>query len=166
MSEDGEPQGEENLPAVGVMADLSDGVRGRLASLGRFEVRPEGDYLTVQGEACHMLVVVISGTLSVTVHAHGNSVHRADLGAGQTIGEMSVIDPMPASATVRVSDGDARLWVIDGKVFDEFTAADPSAGFEIMKALAKQLCFRLRRDSDTMLRQADTMRSRYLDNDY
>lgn len=154
------------IPDTGVMADLDEEIRGRLAAAGRFVTMAEAEYLTVQGKAHHMLAVIISGKLAVSVHAHGDTVQLATLAAGQTVGEMSVIDPRPASATVRVVDGEARLWTIDGPDFDAFTASDAAAGYAVMKVLGKQLCFRLRRDSETMLRRADEMRSSYLDNDY
>ena len=48
----------------------------------------------------------------------------------------------------------------------EFVEADKAAGLAIIRTLARELCQRLRHDSETMLRRADEMRSKFLDMDY
>ena len=79
---------------------------------------------------------------------------------------MSLIDPLVASSTARVTEGSARLWTIEHEAFDLFVEADPKAGRELFKALGKVLCRRVRMDSELMLRKAEELRSHFLDIDY
>ncbi|MEM7387445.1 MAG: cyclic nucleotide-binding domain-containing protein [Verrucomicrobiota bacterium] len=156
-----------DLPPIGMMADLPDDVRVRLAAEGEFVTRSRGAYLTLQGRPHHAMSFILSGKVAVSAHANEQTVNLAVLSRGDVVGEMSIVDPRLASASVRVvSDEPAELWVIDGEAFNKVVEADPAAGFVIMKALGKVLCDRLRKDSERMLRRAAEMRDRYLDMDY
>lgn len=160
------PKSGDLLPPLGLLAELEVEVRHQLAAQGRFETMPPGTYLIRQDEQHHALSVIISGTLIVSCHAHGDYVELAKLGPGHTVGEMSLLDPQKSSADVRVVDHDARLWTIDGKDFLNFVDSDPIVGYAIMKILAKEMCRRLRQNSDHMLHQADELRTHFLDIDY
>ncbi len=155
-----------DLPATGVLADVTAEARERLAASGRFVEKRLGDYLTVQGQAHRELALILSGRVAVSAHAHGDRVDLAVLGAGDVVGEMGIIDPRPASATARVAAGPARVWLIDGDSFDRFVAADPASGFALMRALARVLCRRVRSDSEHMLRKASELKAHFLDMDY
>jgi CRP-like cAMP-binding protein len=154
------------LPAIGLIANLPEAIRVHLGTAGRFATLPVGAYLATQGQPHHELTVVLSGKLSVSVHAHGDTVQLATLGPGETVGEMNIIDPHPASADVVVVGEPARVWMIAEKDFDAFVERDPAAAFVIMKLLARELCYRLRKNSETMLRQIETTRAHFVDLDY
>jgi len=154
------------LPAEGIFADLTDEVRGRLSAAGRFVNEKPGTYLAVQGQKHQSMAVILTGKVAITAHAHGDTVSLATLSKGQSVGEMSVLDPRPASANVRVVEEPATLWIIDGDDFDRFIETDKDAGLAVLRTLARELCQRLRHDSETMLRRADENRSKFLDMDY
>lgn len=153
-------------PTVGIFSELDESVQARLSAAGRFESVGEGSYLIVQGREQRTLILIVSGRLRVTCAAHGDTVTLAELDAGEIVGEMSVIDPKPASASVKVIDGPAALWLIDGDDFDRFVEEDVAAGYAVMKSLAKKLCYRLRYDAEHMLQREDTLRAHFLDMDY
>lgn len=111
-------------------------------------------------------MVVLSGKLRVTFHGHGDTVVLAELGPGDTVGEMSLIDPRPASANVRVEEGGAELWEIADADFERFVESDCAAGYAVMKMLARELCRRLRKDAEHMLHREDEIRTRFRDMDY
>lgn len=154
------------LPEVGIFKGLDPGVLRKLTAAGQFEVQPEKRYLAIQGEPNNVLAVIVSGKVSITAHARGESVKLAELGAGQTIGEMSILDPKAASANARVVDGPAGLWRIDSDAFEEFVNSDREAGIAVIRALARAVCHRLRVGSETMLRAAEMDRSGFFDRDY
>jgi CRP-like cAMP-binding protein len=156
----------DKLPDKGLLAEIDPEIRDRLAKVGRFETMRPGTRVTTQGETHHALSILISGKLSVTCHAHGDLIKLATLEAGQSVGEMGVIDPQKASADVTVIERPARLWTIDGDAFDQFLEDDPRSGLAIMKVLASVLCDRIRHDSETMLRRAETIRDSFFDMDY
>ena len=152
MQEESQPQ--EILPPNGVLADLDETIRRRLTAAGNFVTLPEGKYLAIQGEMPKTLSFIMSGSVSVKSHAHGDTVELAKLGPGESIGEMATIDPRPASANVRTNE-ETRLWQISPQAFDAFLESDTSAGYKVMRALAKVLCGRIRRDTERSLREAD-----------
>ena len=154
------------LPPIGFLADLDSGALARLACAGLFVTRPRGALLAVQGRPHHAMALVLSGQVSVSVHAHGDRVELATLKRGDVVGEMSIIDPRVASATARVTDESAHLWIIERDAFDEFIQHEPHNGLTLLKALGKVLCKRVRCDSELMLRKAEEMRSHFLDMDY
>jgi CRP-like cAMP-binding protein len=155
----------EILPPLGVMAHLDETIRSSLSSAGEFITLPEGKYLAIQGKQPKMLFFILSGSVSVKSHAHGDTVDLARLGAGESIGEMATIDPRPASANVRTNE-ETRVWQISTKDFDDFLESDPAAGYAIMKGLARVLCGRIRRDTERSLRDAGQRHSDSFSADY
>ena len=156
----------DELPTLGILAELDPKLRRLLASHGRFETLDPGTYLIKQNDDHHALSVIIQGNLLVSCHAHGDYVDLATLGPGHTVGEMSVIDPQKSSADVKVGEYPVRLWTIEGGEFNDMIDSDLEIGAAIMKILAKEMCRRLRQNSDHMLNQADTLRTHFLDIDY
>ena len=157
---------DEILPPIGFVADLEPGVRARLTAVGQFTERPVGAFLAIQGRAHNVMSLILSGRVSIGVQAHGDRVELGLLKSGDVVGEMSLIDPLVASSTARVTEGPARFWTIEYQAFDAFVEADPKAGRDLFKALGKALCHRVRMDSELMLRKAEELRSHFLDIDY
>jgi CRP-like cAMP-binding protein len=153
------------LPAIGMLAELSEDLRVLLTAAGEVRDLPRGAYLVAQGDSNHELSVILSGRILVSVHAHGDTVKLAELLPGETVGEMNVIDPGKASADVVVAEP-ARVWTVSQAAFDELVERDLKAGFALMKMLARELCRRLRHNSEAMLRQAEKTRTRFEDMDY
>ena len=159
-------EAQPELPAIGFLADLEDEARRRFAGSGTFVTRPIDAILSLQGRQHHAMALILSGRVSINVHAHGDRIQLAVLERGDVVGEMSVIDPRVSSSTARVVSGPANLWIIERAAFDEFISMDKESGLILLKALGKVLCRRVRKDSDMMLRKAEEMRAHFLDIDY
>lgn len=159
-------QTEESLPAIGFAAELEPEVRNRFSAAGSIAERPLGALLSVQGRPHDVMSLILSGRVSVGIQAHGDYVELGLLKSGDVVGEMSLIDPLVASSTARVTEGPVRLWTIERQAFDTFVEEDPRAGCVLIKALGKVLCRRVRMDSELMLRKAEELRSHFLDIDY
>jgi CRP-like cAMP-binding protein len=157
--------GPVQLPSTGLFSELPETVRQTLEAAGRFETLSPDTRLATQGEEHHSLVVILRGKASVHCHAHGDYVHIADIGPGETVGEMNMIDPQKASADVIVTEK-TRIWIIDDAQFQSIVERDPHAAYHVMRWLARELCRRLRKNSDHMLRQAEEHRSHMRDMDY
>lgn len=155
-----------SLPDFGVIGGLDEGLREVLAARGKFETIKVGHALITQGQPHRSFSVVLEGRLKVSVHAHGDLVVLAEVKPGEIIGEMCVIDPQNASADVIATDKEVRLWTIGDEAFEDFVKDAPAKGYQVMKVLAKELCQRLRHNSDSMLRREETVRDHYRDNDY
>ena len=94
-----------------------------------------GTTLTLEGEIGHEAFVIVEGKADVVIH--GETV--AEIGPGQFIGEMAMLDKRPRSATV-VAQSDMTLLLIGPAAFDDFASLRPVA-----RELTKELADRLRR---------------------
>src|SRR4051812_33388443 len=93
------------------------------------EVRslPKGQLLIALGQANRLLYMILSGRLSVHLESP-ESEPVAVLEAGETVGELSVMDASPASAYV-VAAEPTRLLAVDEKTF--WQLVDASHAFAI-----------------------------------
>jgi CRP-like cAMP-binding protein len=157
---------EPELPPLGIFAELSPELRARLAAAGRFEIIASGHYVAVQGEAHHHLTFVLSGHLYVYVRNQADTIKVATVGPGQTVGEMNLIDPQKASADVVVGHEPVRVFSITAEDFAGLVREDSGAGYSVLLALSRELCRRLRSNSQALLRQADRSRTYFQDEDY
>ena len=151
---------------VGIFSALEPQIRRKFADLGEVLQFATGTALTKQGRPQEFMAVVINGKVSVTCQAHGDIIHLADIEAGGLIGEMSLFDRSPASADVTVTGAPADVWKIHYDAFDRFLEEEPSAAIQVYKIIATELCRLLRCNSENMLHNKDTLRSRFLDMDY
>lgn len=154
------------VPALGIFAGLSERARALLGGAGKFETLEPGVYLAMQGEPHHTMSFVISGSMNVYVHAHADTVNVATIGPGETVGEMNMIDDHGAASADVVVAEPARVFTIAREDFDTLVQREPGVGFEIIRALARELCHRLRKNSEMMLKQAENIKSTFRDMDY
>ncbi|MBP7950748.1 MAG: cyclic nucleotide-binding domain-containing protein [Verrucomicrobiales bacterium] len=159
------PNPPNTLPAIGLLKQLDENLRQGLSKRGRFETYMPGKKLAVQGEPHHTMSLILSGKVVVSVHAHGDYVELATLGAGETIGEMNMIDPQKASADVIVREK-SDVWQIDQSEFRAIVDDSPLDACHILLWLGRQLCHRIRFNSEKMLRQAELMRMQFREMDY
>ena len=97
------------IPPIGIFKHVDADIRRRLVQAGEFKVVPAHTPLATQGEPHSEMSLIISGKVGIYAHANAQTVQLAELGAGQTVGEMAVIDPHPASADVVVLESSGRM---------------------------------------------------------
>ena len=106
---------------------------GPLSKLGRAQARRlldqgvwmdcrSGDVLTREGQPAGQLYYLASG--AGEVHSQGHLVGR--VGAGQLIGEATVLGEAAAIATVSLTER-SRVWCAQGQSLNAFLAANPDA---------------------------------------
>jgi CRP-like cAMP-binding protein len=100
------------LPPLGILAGLSDDSLANLSSYGRYHRLPAGTGLIREGERQDRFYVVVTGLLAVSAHARNMEMPLSEARAGECLGEVSLLEPGPASASVRVVE-DATLWSMD-----------------------------------------------------
>jgi CRP-like cAMP-binding protein len=92
-----------------LFAPFSRAERERLVELFRFvEIEP-GATVTRQGELSPGLFILLAGRMDVTIVRAGEEVLLAFLGAGDLLGEMSLLSRSPAMATIRAA---AKCWAL------------------------------------------------------
>jgi len=90
------------------------------------------------------VVVVISGKLEVRARQDdGSELLLAQIGPGETLGEISLFDPGPATATVTATEF-SQLWRIADTDLMHFMEENPGAGNVLLRTLASILSQRVR----------------------
>ncbi len=123
----------------------------RLAEQGRPRVFPPGSQLMRQGEASESLHILLQGSVRVE-RAHPQLLRPAilaELGPGEVVGEMGVLDRAPRSATVTALTPVETLEV-DAPTLAQVVLDHP----EVALALVRMLSRRLRNTDELMERMA------------
>jgi CRP-like cAMP-binding protein len=102
-----------------------------------------GEILVKEGEVGAELFVVSDGLVEITVQEHTVPRVVVNLGTGQIIGEMSLVDRGTRSATVRAVH-DTVVQVIQHDEFQELCQRNTGIGYLVMSNLAADLSFKLR----------------------
>lgn len=95
--------------------------------------RPAGTVLMGQGRRGYECFVLVAGQATVT----RDDEVLARLGPGEVMGEMSLLDTSPRSATVTL-DTDARLLVLEQTGFDRLLE-DPHVAKAMLRSVAQRL---------------------------
>lgn len=111
-----------------------------------------GDVLFQQGEVAEALYIVVRGELEVVAKSpSGERVVLAVLGPGTVVGEMSLIEGGPRSATVGVVSKSDTLR-LSRQTFDDLRAQKSLAAYKVILGLAKTLGER-RRQTDARIQE-------------
>jgi CRP/FNR family transcriptional regulator, cyclic AMP receptor protein len=100
-----------------------------------------GHVLARDGEIGHELFIIVDGT--ATVSRNGKTL--AQLGRGDCVGEMSLLDRKPRSADV-VADEPMSVLVIGEREFKPLLESAPDLSLRLLRSLAQRL-----RDADNAL---------------
>lgn len=104
----------------------------------------KGSILFVEGMPGEVLYIVLEGAIVITKKTkEGDEKEITRLGYGEIVGEMSLIDAGPRTATGK-TEVDSRLIVITKKSFNEILESDPRIAAKILMELLKVLNRRLR----------------------
>ncbi len=103
-----------------------------------------GDMLVKQGEIGHELFIVSDGLVEVVVSDQTAQRVVINLGTGQLIGEMSLVDRGPRSATVKAIQDPTYVQVIQNIDFHSLCKRNTQIGYQVMLNLAIDLSFKLR----------------------
>ena len=106
-----------------------------------FEERDKGDYVCF----------IVDGALDVLKQSEtGSFVAIATLLRGRSIGEMSVIDDFPRSASVRARTK-AKLVILTREGFESILQEHPKIGIKILKGISRLLSQNLRKTSTRLV---------------
>lgn len=128
--------------ALYILAELSDRDFEWLINAGRREVVSAGTTIIHEGEPISALYLVLDGMLAVSAEALGGG-EIARLSQGELVGEMSLVDSRPPSATVKALE-DSRLWSIPRTQLAAKLSQDVSFASHFYHAIAVFLSDRLR----------------------
>lgn len=124
--------------------DLSEEEVARVVALGKERTCRQGDILTVQGRQEGDVFVLLDGMVEVQVGVGETRRPLLYLGPGQLIGEITLVDGGPHSATVVVTQTPTRVLAFDRDALLELCEAHPRLGYVLMRNIAADLGFKIR----------------------
>jgi CRP/FNR family cyclic AMP-dependent transcriptional regulator len=113
----------------------------------------KGDILFRESDKGNYVFFIQEGKLDVLKKSEtsGENVKLATLGEGQSIGEMSIIDDFPRSATIQAKNH-VRLYILSKSAFDMILNKHPKIGIKLLIGISRLLSKNLR---DTSSRLAE-----------
>ena len=108
-----------------------------------------GDVILQEGNANRALHIVRSGRIRVSRQVQDREVTLCDLAAGQTFGELSIIEDGVASASLKAV-GETEVLSISMNDLAEFLRAKPAAAAKFWREIAIDLRRRLLQTNDVV----------------
>jgi CRP/FNR family transcriptional regulator, cyclic AMP receptor protein len=125
--------------AGGFLGQLDAGDRDELLRLGTVRRYRRGDTLFHQGDEAGAVLVLTAGHVKAAqVTAEGREVILAFPGPGELLGELSAVDGLPRSGTVRALE-DVEALAIAGSAFRALLEQRPRIGLVVLRAMSARL---------------------------
>lgn len=108
----------------------------------------DGEVIFSEGDDGREMYVVVTGEVTVSKQGKKGEILLATLTRGDFVGEMSLLESLPRSATARAR-GPTRLLAIQPGGFLLKIRRDPTFAFEMMQSLSR----RIRVTNDSLIRE-------------
>ena len=139
------------LAQIPIFGGLPDLVLGRIVDLAREIQVPAGGLVFAEGEPARSMFIVRQGELEICKRGRdGTEFCLATLQRGDCVGEMSLIDIQPRSATARAV-GEATLCVIDQQEIAKLYQTDLEVYTLLVLNIAREISRRLRRADQVLV---------------
>ncbi len=136
----------EILQQVDFFRGLTDTQLAEINHITVEEAYHDGEIICQQGEVADTFYIVGQGQAEVRLQeSNGTQQALVYLGIGQVIGEMTLVDEGLRSATVIAADPQTVVYSIPHKEFHALCATQTAIGYRVMRNIAQDLSFKLRR---------------------
>jgi CRP-like cAMP-binding protein len=133
----------KDLKRVSVFKDLSNDELDKIKIYVSEETFKKGTTLFKEGMRGGVMYIVKRGEIEIFRKGKPSEISLAKLRVGSFVGEMSMIDEEPRSASARIS-ADAVLMIITKSSFREIITKNAESGNKILLNFLKMLSARLR----------------------
>jgi CRP-like cAMP-binding protein len=131
----------EQLRNIPLFHDLPEQALGSLAKKVVERSYKAGEALMRKGEMGNSLFLIVDGTVKiVSESAKGEELILNQCGAGETIGEMSLIDQSPRSATA-IATAATQTLELDHEAFMEAIKQRPELSMPLIQSMSSRLRF-------------------------
>jgi hypothetical protein len=128
-----------SLRRVPLFLDLAPSDLKQIAGIAGEHLFSGGDVISEQGEMGEEMFIIVSGEVRViTQGADGTEVEIARRGAGEYVGEMSIISREPRMASL-IAAGEVRALCIEQADFEELLRLRPETSLAVMRVLCQRL---------------------------
>jgi CRP/FNR family transcriptional regulator, cyclic AMP receptor protein len=130
----------ESLKKVPILAALKQDQLEMLAKLATVRTYKKGELMIKQGEPGTGLFVLLSGSVTVTAKSRPGfpDTVLSKMGKGDFVGEMSLIDGYPRSATV-TADSDTQAIELNRWVFLDALRREPNIAVAMLPYLVRRI---------------------------
>lgn len=144
---------EEIICSVPLFAGLTASQVTQLCRSSRRVAAKAGELVIEEGAPGEALFIILSGELEISKRDDGHDLVLASRRTGEFLGEMSLIERSPRTATARATR-DSELLEIDAAAFQEVIEANPGIGTTILRTMAGRL-----RSTEASLMQREKLAS-------
>jgi CRP/FNR family cyclic AMP-dependent transcriptional regulator len=134
----------EFLARIPIFGGLPPDALERIIEAGSMVEAAAGSQLIAEGELAKSVFVVWEGELEIRKRGTGGDIRLAVLRPGDCVGEMSLIDIQPRSATVRALS-EARLFRLDHTEIARLYRSHSDVYLMLVMNIAREISRRLRR---------------------
>lgn len=145
-----------------ILGQLTDEDVEWLAQKGQRREIAQGGYLTEEGKPVTRIAIILRGMADVRIDKGRRSV--ATLGAGDIVGEISLVDQRPATATVVCQEGLLCLEISHALLLHRF-GEDIAFSARFYRAIALFMATRMRSTVEQLGQKSDKMDLASLDDD-
>ncbi len=132
----------EEMQRVELFRGLGEEELGRIAPSVERRRLDAGELLLEEGQGNRRLFAVVSGRLKVWRRSEVEELVLAEVGEGELLGEMSVLEAGPVSANVTALEPTVVL-SLEGRVLEGLVDTDPGVAAHLYRRLALLLKRRL-----------------------
>ena len=139
------------LKKVTIFSGIDENGIERLYSECRIVRKKAGDVVIQEGSDATDIYIILSGKVQIVLNVDNRPFELIELGAGNCVGEASVIGIQKHCASVSILE-DAELMVLSGKVLMDIYAEDKEIFSLLILNIARELARRLYRTDQILLK--------------
>ena len=144
-------QSTDLIRQVPMFAELSEAEASELWHAGRRVGLSPGEVFIREGEQGGTLYIILAGAVEVTKRDGEHEVTLATRGPGEFLGEMSLLEQAPRTASVRATEP-SQVLAIGSEAFRQLLARRPEAAATLLRTVTSRL-----RSTEASLVQADKL---------
>lgn len=136
----------EVLMSVEIFDNLTENELSEIGALCQPMSLSKGMKITEQGTQGEEMYIIAHGFVEVKVTTPGQDIPRqvVNLGPGQLVGEMVLVDRGLRSATTVSLSEHTVLYKINHQEFEKLCSEKTNIGYKVMRNIASDLSFKLR----------------------
>ncbi len=139
------------LRGLALFSGLSEEDLDRLYSMAEVVTIEQDELLMEEGEPGDSIYVVLEGAFNITKRTRQEEIVLANRGLGEVLGEISLLENAPRSASVRATES-GRLLKISREAFESLLHTSPSASMAIVRTVMSRL-----RNTESMAMQHEKL---------
>lgn len=129
------------LRTIEMFSGLNEEQLNKLATLFEKRTLSTDEVIFEQGAVGDTFFIVQEGFVEIVIEGKRTLVN---LGAGQVVGEMALVDRGTRSATVRAATDATMVYLMSSEKFEQLCENDTAIGYRVMRNIAADLSFKLR----------------------